>query len=49
MFWKIVTGAARAAFHINRTVTALGAATLIVLAVHDIVKARNKKEELRKR
>jgi hypothetical protein len=40
MFWKILMGAAKAAFHINRTVTALGAATIIVIGVHDYLKNR---------
>ena len=40
MFWRLLTGAARAAFHINRTVTALGAATIIMIGVHDFMKQR---------
>ena len=44
MFWKILTGAARAAFHINRTVTALGAAAIILIGVHDYMKARKNRQ-----
>lgn len=44
MFWKILTGVASAAFHINRTVTALGAATVILIGVHDYLQARKRRE-----
>lgn len=44
MFWKILIGTARAAFHINRTVTALGAASIILIGIHDYMKARKRRE-----
>lgn len=44
MFWKILTGTARAAFHINRTVTALGAAVVILMGVHDFMKQRRNRK-----
>ena len=47
MFWKILTGAAKVAFHLNRTVTALGAATIIIVGVHDYLKQRRSGGRLR--
>jgi hypothetical protein len=44
MFWRILTGTARAAFHINRTVTALGAAAIILMGVHDFMKQRKHRQ-----
>jgi hypothetical protein len=43
MFWKILIGTANAAFHINRMTTAIGAAIIITVGVHDYLKARKKK------
>lgn len=42
MFWKLLIGAARAATHINRTVTAVAAATVITVGVIDFLKNRRK-------
>jgi hypothetical protein len=44
MFWKILSTAARAAITINRTVTALGAATVIGVGVYDFIRSRRKKQ-----
>lgn len=43
MFWKILTGAAKAAFHLNRTVTGVGAAIVITVGVYDFLKHRPKR------
>jgi len=45
MFWKILTGAAKAAFHLNRTATALGAAIIITVSVHDFLKKRRQQND----
>lgn len=45
MFWKILIGAGKAAFHLNRTVTALGAAIIITVSVHDFLKKRKRMQD----
>lgn len=40
MFWKILSGAARAAFHVNKAVTGFGAALVIGIGVYDFIKRR---------
>lgn len=43
MFWKILSAVVRTSTAINRTVTALGAATIITLGVYEFVKNRRKR------
>ena len=38
MFWKILAGVLKTSVTIHRTVTALGAATIIIVSVHDYLK-----------
>jgi len=45
MFWRIVAGITRTAISINRTVTALGIATIIGVGVYDFLKTRRRPEE----
>lgn len=45
MIWKALAIAARAAIHINHTVVAISAATVIVLGVRDYLKARKSKTD----
>ena len=40
MFWKILAGVLKTSITIHRTVTALGAATIIIIGVHDYIKNR---------
>lgn len=40
MFWRILTGVLKTSLTLHRTVTALGAATIIVVGVHDYLKNR---------
>lgn len=40
MFWRIVAGTLRLSLTLHRTVTALGAATIIIVGVHDYLKNR---------
>ena len=42
MFWKILGGVLRTSVMVHRTVTALGAATIIIISVHDYMKNRGK-------
>lgn len=43
MFWKIIGSVVRVSVAVNRTVTALGAATIIILGVYDYTKRRKRK------
>jgi hypothetical protein len=45
MFWKILSGTMRGSIMVSRTFTALGAATIITVAVYDYVKRRNRSSE----
>jgi len=40
MFWKILAGVLKTSITLHRTVTALGAATIIVVGVHDYLRKR---------
>ena len=40
MFWKALGAVLRTSITLHRTVTALGAATIIVVGVHDYLKNR---------
>ena len=49
MFWKILTGFARAAITINKSVTAIGAAVVITVGVYDYLKHRKERENHNRR
>ena len=40
MFWRILAGVLKTSITLHRTVTALGAATIIIVSVHDYMKKR---------
>lgn len=42
MFWKVLSGLARGSFLLQRSVTALGVATIITIGVYDFLKARKR-------
>lgn len=42
MFWKFLSGTLRFSLTLQRTVTALGAATIIIVGVHDYLKQRRR-------
>jgi hypothetical protein len=43
MFWKVLGGVMRGSIMINRTFTALGAATIITIGVYDYIQARKRR------
>ena len=47
MFWKILSGVARASIAINKSVTALGLALVIGVGVYDFMKKRKHDERRR--
>jgi uncharacterized membrane protein YadS len=44
VFWKLVSGITRTSLAINKTVSALGLAIVIGVAVHDFLKQRKKED-----
>lgn len=49
MFWKFLAGLAKGSFYISRSATALGAAVVITVGVYDFLKARQTRDEPRRR
>lgn len=41
MFWKFLAGAARSTLLIQRTVSAIGVATIVGVGLYDFLKSRN--------
>lgn len=42
MWWNLLAGVLRTSLTLQKTVTALGAATIIVVGVHDYLKQRKR-------
>jgi hypothetical protein len=42
MFWKIVMGASKTAFHLQKTASAVGLSIIVILTVHDFLKKRKR-------
>lgn len=44
MFWRIIGSVVRTAVAVNKTVTALGAATVIMVGVYDYMRNRRRRQ-----